>query len=230
MEERLQKILSGAGVCSRRKAEEYLTAGRVTVNGTVASLGDKADPERDTVAVDGVTVSAPADHTYLMLYKPRGVVTTLADEKGRPTVAELVRGCPARVWPVGRLDMDSEGLLLLTDDGALTHRLTHPSHRIEKEYQVKVRGDVENALPQLRSPMTIDGEDMEADLVEQTGKNALTMVIHQGKNRQIRRMCAAAGLEVIRLKRVREGELRLHDLQVGQWRMLTKEEILMLST
>lgn len=228
MEERLQKILSGAGVCSRRKAEEYLTAGRVKVNGITASLGDKADPERDVVEVDGAAVTSPAAHTYIMLHKPRGVVTTMSDEKGRPTVAELVRGCPARVWPVGRLDMDSEGLLLLTDDGELTHRLTHPSHRVEKEYVVKVRGDAAQALPLLRAPMVIDGEDMETDRVELTGKNTLTMVIHQGKNRQIRRMCAAAGLEVLRLKRVREGGLRLHDLQAGCWKLLTNEEIFLL--
>ena len=228
MEERLQKILSGAGICSRRKAEEYLTAGRVKVNGITASLGDKADPERDVVEVDGTAVTSPAAHTYIMLYKPRGVVTTMSDEKGRPTVAELVRDCPARVWPVGRLDMDSEGLLLLTDDGELTHRLTHPSHRVEKEYVVKVRGDAAQALSLLRAPMVIDGEDMEADRVELTGKNTLTMVIHQGKNRQIRRMCAAAGLEVLRLKRVREGGLRLHDLQAGCWKLLTNEEIFLL--
>ena len=228
MEERLQKILSGAGICSRRKAEEYLTAGRVKVNGITASLGDKADPERDVVEVDGAAVTSPAAHTYIMLHKPRGVVTTMSDEKGRPTVAELVRDCPARVWPVGRLDMDSEGLLLLTDDGELTHRLTHPSHRVEKEYVVKVRGDAAQALPLLRAPMVIDGEDMETDRVELTGKNTLTMVIHQGKNRQIRRMCAAAGLEVLRLKRVREGGLRLHDLQAGCWKLLTNEEIFLL--
>ena len=228
MEERLQKILSGAGICSRRKAEEYLTAGRVKVNGIIASLGDKADPERDVVEVDGAAVTSPAAHTYIMLHKPRGVVTTMSDEKGRPTVAELVRGCPARVWPVGRLDMDSEGLLLLTDDGELTHRLTHPSHRVEKEYVVKVRGDTARALSLLRAPMVIDGENMEADRVELTGKNTLTMVIHQGKNRQIRRMCAAAGLEVLRLKRVREGGLRLHDLQAGCWKLLTNEEIFLL--
>ena len=134
LEQRLQKILSSAGVCSRRRAEEYLLAGRVTVNGAVAGLGDRADPDRDQVAVDGCILPAPKEHTYLMLHKPRGYVTTLSDEKGRKTVAQLVEECPARVWPVGRLDMDSEGLLLLTDDGALTHRLTHPSHRVEKEY------------------------------------------------------------------------------------------------
>jgi 23S rRNA pseudouridine2605 synthase len=228
MEERLQKLLSAAGICSRRKAEEYLRDGRVTVNGQTAILGDKADVERDRVEVDGVALTTSSGHTYLTLYKPRGFVTTLSDEKGRKTVAQLVADCPVRVWPVGRLDMDSEGLLLLTDDGELTHKLTHPSHQVEKEYQVWVTGDVAQALPALRRPMTIDGESMEADRVEQTGGQSLTMVIHQGKNRQIRRMCAAAGLRVVRLKRVREGGLTLGDLHTGQWRYLTEEEISLL--
>lgn len=225
VEERLQKILSAAGVCSRRKAEVYLAAGRVTVNGAVAGIGDKADPDRDAVAVDGKPLAAPAAHTYLMLHKPRGYVTTLSDERGRKSVAQLVADCPARVWPVGRLDMDSEGLLLLTDDGGLTQRLTHPSHRVEKEYQVWVTGDVDRAMPLLSQPMTVDGEDMEADRVERTGDSRLTIVIHQGKNRQVRRMCAAAGLTVTRLKRVREGSLLLGGLTVGRWRRLTPEEV-----
>ena len=169
MEQRLQKILSEAGVCSRRKAEEYLLAGRVSVNGNVAALGDKADPDRDRVAVDGRPLSPGAERTYLMLHKPRGYVTTLSDEKGRKTVAQLVADCPARVWPVGRLDMDSEGLLLLTDDGELTHLLTHPSHEVEKEYRVHVAGDVAAALPMLRRPIRSDGEVLTADRVEQIG-------------------------------------------------------------
>lgn len=225
MEERLQKILSSAGICSRRKAEEYLAAGRVTVNGLPAALGDKADPEKDTVAVDGEVIARPSAHTYIMLHKPRGYVTTLSDEKGRKTVAELVADCPARVWPVGRLDMDSEGLLLLTDDGELTHRLTHPSHEIQKEYHVKVTGDVGRALPVLTKPMVVDGEDMAADRVEQTGSQSLTIVIHQGKNRQVRRMCTAAGLTVVRLVRKKEGSVALGDLKLGTWRHLTNEEL-----
>lgn len=228
MEERLQKILSSAGICSRRKAEELLLAGRVTVNGLPAGLGDKADPEHDRVQVDGADIGSASARTYIMLHKPRGYVTTLSDEKGRKTVAELVANCPARVWPVGRLDMDSEGLLLLTDNGELTNRLTHPSHRVEKEYHVQVSGDISRAIPKLRIPMVLDGEEMEADLVAQLDGRWLKIIIHQGKNRQIRRMCAAAGLTVIRLKRVREGQVYLGDLQPGKWRELTNEEISLL--
>lgn len=230
MEERIQKILSAAGVCSRRKAEEYLRAGRVTVNGRPAALGDKADPDRDLVAVDGRPAVRPGGHTYIMLHKPRGYVTTLSDEKGRKTVAQLVADCPARVWPVGRLDMDSEGLLLLTDDGALTHALTHPSHGVEKEYLVHVTGDISRAIPKLSAPMELDGETLTADRVERAGPGRLTIVIHQGRNRQVRRMCAAAGLEVKRLIRVREGGLRLGDLNAGSWRFLKKEELSLVRT
>ena len=225
MEERLQKMLSAAGLCSRRTAEEWIAAGRVSVNGIKASVGDKADPEKDTVTVDGKPLSTPPAHTYIMLHKPRGYVTTLSDEKGRKTVAELVTDCPARVWPVGRLDMDSEGLLLLTDDGELTYRLTHPSHEVHKEYRVKVSGEIEKALPLLSKPMVVDGEDMAADMVTQIGADTLTIVIHQGKNRQVRRMCAAAGLKVTRLLRVREGGLMLGELKPGCWRELIPEEL-----
>lgn len=224
MEERLQKLLSAAGICSRRRAEEYILAGRVTVNGKPAGLGDRADPAWDRIEVDGAPLPAPAAHTYIMLNKPRGYVTTLSDEKGRKTAAQLVADCPARVWPVGRLDMDSEGLLLLTDDGALTQRLTHPSHGVKKEYRVWVTGDVDRALPVLSAPVEDGGDLLTADRVERTGKNILTVVIHQGKNRQVRRMCAAAGLRVDRLLRVREGGLTLGDLKPGRWRPLTAGE------
>ncbi|OUN07956.1 pseudouridine synthase [Flavonifractor sp. An92] len=228
MEERLQKILSAAGVTSRRGAEQYLLAGRVTVNGRAASLGDKADPERDDIRVDGKPLRHGEARTYLMLNKPRGYVTTLSDEKGRKTVADLVKGCPARVWPVGRLDLDSEGLLLLTDDGELTHRLIHPSHEVEKEYHVWVTGDAGKALPVLRGPITLDGVPLRPARVEllgrEKGESVLSVTIHEGKNRQVRRMCALAGLQVRRLRRVREGALRLGDLPVGRWRLLTEEE------
>ncbi len=225
MQERLQKILSAAGVCSRRQAEEYLLGGRVTVNGKVAGLGDKADPDRDAVAVDGKPIAKPETPTYLMLHKPRGYITTLSDEKGRPTVADLVRDCPVRVWPVGRLDWDSEGLLLLTNDGELTNRLIHPSHEVEKEYIVTVSGDVDAAAPILEGPMELDGAPLAPARVRVLGRDRLSIVIHEGKNRQVRRMCALAGLEVTRLKRVREGPLELGTLPRGTWRELTQAEV-----
>ncbi|HIW94764.1 MAG TPA: rRNA pseudouridine synthase [Candidatus Flavonifractor merdipullorum] len=229
MEERLQKILSACGIASRRAAEGYITAGRVTVNGQVAGLGDKADPERDEIRVDGRPVRREEQRTYVLLHKPRGYVTTLSDEKGRKTVAQLVEGCGARVWPVGRLDLDSEGLLLLTDDGDLTHRLIHPSHEVEKEYRVWVQGDAEGALPVLTGPMTLDGAPLRRAKVKIIGRHGeetvLSFLIHEGKNRQIRRMCAMAGLEVRRLRRIREGPIRLGDLPPGTWRNLTEEEV-----
>lgn len=229
MEERLQKILSAAGVCSRRAAEPLVEAGRVTVNGRPAGLGDKADPLRDDIRVDGVSIRPTGEKTYLLLHKPEGYVTTLSDDRGRPTVAGLVSGCPVRVWPVGRLDQNSEGLLLMTDDGELTHRLTHPSHEVDKEYHVTVEGDVAAALPILSGPMELDGTPLRPAAVRQVGwegkKPILSVVIHEGKNRQVRRMCAQAGLEVLRLVRVREGKLLLGELPPGSWRYLTGEEI-----
>ena len=229
MEDRLQKLLSAAGVCSRRRAEEYITAGRVTVNGRPASLGDRADPDRDEIALDGQPVVRSQTRTVLMLYKPRGVVTTLSDEKGRRTVADLVKGCPARVWPVGRLDLDSEGLLLLTDDGDLTNALIHPRHEVEKEYLVWVTGCTEPGLGALARPMKLDGQALRpaqvAVLRREGERTVLSVVIHEGKSRQIRRMCAACGMTVRRLKRVREGSLTLdRTLAPGQWRPLTPAE------
>ena len=228
MEERLQKLLSACGLASRRTVEQWIEAGRVTVNGTKARLGDKADLDRDRIEVDGRPVRPGGDRLYLMLNKPRGYVTTLSDEKGRKTVAELVSGCGRRVWPVGRLDLDSEGLLLLTDDGALTHALLHPSHEVEKEYRVWVEGDVDTALPVLRGPMELDGYALRPARVTPAGEGVLSVVIHEGRNRQVRRMCAAAGLRVRRLQRVREGELCLGALPVGAWRRLTGEELCLL--
>ena len=229
MEDRLQKLLSAAGVCSRRRAEEYITAGRVTVNGRSASLGDRADPDRDEIALDGQPVVRSQTRTVLMLYKPRGVVTTLSDEKGRRTVADLVKGYPARVWPVGRLDLDSEGLLLLTDDGDLTNALIHPRHEVEKEYLVWVTGCTEPGLRALARPMKLDGQALRpaqvAVLRREGERTVLSVVIHEGKNRQIRQMCAACGMTVRRLKRVREGSLTLdRTLAPGQWRPLTPAE------
>ena len=230
MEDRLQKILSAAGICSRRKAEEYITAGRVTVNGETASLGDRADPEKDVVALDGKEVIRPGSRTVLMLYKPRGVVTTLSDEKGRKNVADLVKDCPVRVWPVGRLDMDSEGLLLLTDDGELTNTLIHPRHEVEKEYLVWVTGFTLEGADRLAQPMTLDGQGLRPARVKvlrrEGERTVLSVTIHEGKNRQVRRMCAFCGMTVRRLKRIREGKLHLdRGLKPGQWRPLTTEEL-----
>lgn len=234
MEERIQKLISACGLASRRAAEEWIAAGRVTVNGEKARLGDRADLDRDTVLVDGKLLAPGGGRTYLMLNKPRGYVTTLSDEKGRKTVIDLVAGCGTRVWPVGRLDMDSEGLLILTDDGALTHQLLHPSHEVDKEYLVWVTGNVNKALPILSAPMTLDGERLAPAQVrrgrDSGGVHQLSVTVHQGKNRQVRRMCAQAGLEVLRLKRVREGPLSLdRSLKAGQWRTLTDRELLELT-
>ena len=233
MEERLQKLISSCGLASRRTAEAWISQGRVTVNGSRAALGNRADLERDRVEVDGVPLRPRTERTYLMLNKPRGYVTTLSDEKGRRTAASLVSGCGRRVWPVGRLDLDSEGLLLFTDDGELTHGLFHPSGEVEKEYLVWVAGDVDRALPILTAPMELDGEPIAPAQVRagrrSEGVTQLSVVIHQGKNRQVRRMCAQAGLEVRRLKRVREGRVWLdRALRPGQWRPLTGEELRLL--
>lgn len=233
MEERLQKLISAGGLASRRTAETWITAGRVTVNGQTAQLGDKADPERDKIRVDGKPLDRQTQTVYLMLNKPRGYVTTLADEKGRHTVADLVSACGERVWPVGRLDLDSEGLLLLTNDGELTHRLLHPSHEVEKEYLVWVTGDVARGVPILSAPMELDGEPLAPAKVRvgrsSGGVTQLSVVIHQGKNRQVRRMCKQAGLTVQRLKRIREGQVTLdRSLKPGAWRPLTVRELALL--
>ena len=234
MEERLQKLISACGLASRRAAEEWIAAGRVSVNGEKAHLGDRADLDRDAVLVDGRPLEPSGGRTVLMLNKPRGYVTTLSDEKGRKTVADLVEGCGVRVWPVGRLDMDSEGLLLLTDDGALTQRLLHPSHEVEREYLVWAAGNVNKALPILSGPMTLDGKAVSPARVrrgrDSGGVHQLSVTIHQGINRQVRRMCAQAGLEVLRLKRIREGALSLdRGLKPGKWRPLTGDELLLLT-
>ena len=230
MEERLQKWIARCGISSRRAAEELLRQGRVTLNGRVAGLGESGDPERDTLLVDGRPVAAAPEPVYLMLNKPRGYVTTLSDEKGRKTVAELVSGCGRRVWPVGRLDLDSEGLLLLTDDGELTQKLLHPSHQVEKEYLVWVTGDVSRGLPVLSGPMDLDGVPLSPAKVRRGrtsgGVTQLSITICQGKNRQVRRMCGQAGLKVLRLKRVREGGLCLdRTLGPGKWRRLEQSEV-----
>ena len=229
MEERIQKIMASRGVASRRASEELILQGRVTCNGQVCSLGDRADPEKDTILVDGRPLPSTPEAIYILLHKPRGYVTTLSDEKGRKNVSQLVSDCPQRVYPVGRLDMDSEGLLLLTNDGELANHLMHPSHVVDKVYQVWVQGFSPEGLERLSQPIELDGYRIRKPAVKcqkRTGDKALLQItIHEGRNRQIRRMCAIAGMEVQRLKRIREGSLSLGQLPLGKWRYLTKEEV-----
>lgn len=233
MTERIQKIIASRGVTSRRKAEEMITAGRVTCNGRVCLLGESADPDVDIILLDGKPLPSGGEYTYIMLHKPRGFVTTLSDEKGRRNVAELVKDCGQRVYPVGRLDMDSEGLLLLTNDGEFANRLMHPKHNVDKTYLVTVEGYSEAGLEQLSQPITLDGYTIAKPGVklisaDEKRRAKLEVVIHEGRNRQVRRMCAAAGMQVIRLVRISEGEIQLGDLPLGKWRKLTDREVRML--
>lgn len=229
MKERLQKLIASAGLCARRTAEEWIAAGRVCVNGAVASLGDRADPETDTVTVDGAPLPGKPGAVYLMLNKPQGYVTTLSDEYGRRTAAELVADCGVRVYPVGRLDRDSEGLLLFTNDGELAQRLLHPRHQVDKVYLVTVRGDIRGAAERLMAITQLDGEPIApaqaAEVSRHEGQAVLRVTIHQGKNRQVRRMCAQIGLHVVRLQRIQEDSLLLGDLPAGKWRYLTDQEL-----
>lgn len=207
-----------------------MAEGRVRVNGKAAFIGQRADSARDEITVDGVPIERVEQKRYLMLNKPRGYVCTLSDEKGRPTVAELVKDCGARVYPVGRLDLDSEGLLLLTNDGAWMQRLLHPRYEIEKTYHVTVAGEIHGCDKRLAAMTALDGEPIRRAQVRvlRQGRDIalLSITIHEGKNRQIRRMCAACGLHVKRLQRVREHTLTLGDLPPGAWRNLTEQELL----
>ena len=231
MTERLQKILASRGVCSRRKAEEMIAAGRVTCNGVVAKLGDSADPDQDEILLDGIALPSQDDHVYILLNKPRGYVTTLSDEKGRKNAAQLVADCGKRVYPVGRLDMDSEGLLLFTNDGEFANNLMHPKHEVNKTYRVVVRGYTDQGLEKLKEPVTLDGytirkPEIKLERKSQTSDRAeLLVTIHEGRNRQVRRMCDLAGMYVLRLIRISEGKLQLGRLPSGKWRYLTAEEV-----
>jgi 23S rRNA pseudouridine2605 synthase len=225
MTERLQKILSARGVASRRAAETMIMDGRVTVNGTVAALGQTADLEKDEILLDGKPLPSGGKYVYILLHKPRGYVTTLSDEKGRKTAAELVADCGVRVYPVGRLDMDSEGLLLFTNDGEFANRLMHPKHEVQKTYLTWVAGFSETALEQLKQPIMLDGYRIQPPKVRVVKLGLLEITIHEGRNRQVRRMCDAAGMHVTRLKRIREGNLSLGDLPLGKWRYLTEDEV-----
>ena len=228
MMERLQKILASRGVASRRKAEEMITQGRVTCNGKVAALGESADPEADEILLDGKPLPSKAEYVYIMLNKPRGYVTTLSDEKGRRDVSELVADCGTRVYPIGRLDMDSEGLLLFTNDGEFANMLMHPKHEIEKTYAVWVQDYQPGREELLRRPITLDGYQIRSPKVELVSaaedKARLLVTIHEGRNRQVRRMCQSAGMQVARLQRIAEGKLELGKLPLGKWRYLTEHE------
>lgn len=225
MIDRLQKILAARGVASRRSAEKMIADGRVTVNGAVATVGQSADPEIDAILLDGKPLPTGIDHVYIMLHKPRGYVTTLSDEKGRHTAAELVADCSVRVYPIGRLDMDSEGLLLFTNDGDFANLLMHPKHEVQKSYLTWVTDYSEAAVQRLRKVTELDGAPICAPKVRIIRENLLEITIHEGKNRQVRRMCEAAGMKVTRLKRVCEGALALEDLPLGKWRYLTPMEV-----
>ncbi len=229
MKERLQKILSARGVASRRKAEDMIQSGLVTVNGIRAVLGETADPDVDEILVEGKPLPRQEKYIYILLHKPRGYVTTLSDEKGRKNAAQLVADCGIRVYPVGRLDMDSEGLLLFTNDGDFANRLMHPKQEVEKTYQVWVTGYHPGSEVQISKPITLDGYTIrppKVKLLWSEGQKAKFLVtIHEGRNRQVRRMCEAAGLHCTRLRRVKEGRLSLGELPLGKWRYLTEEEV-----
>ncbi|MCI9257349.1 MAG: rRNA pseudouridine synthase [Acutalibacter sp.] len=230
MKSRLQKLLAQAGAASRRKAEELILQGRVAVNGRPAKLGDSADPQKDQIALDGQRLRLEGEKLYLALHKPRGFVTTMEDERGRRCVAQLVADVPGRVYPVGRLDKDSEGLLIMTNDGAFANAVAHPKSHVAKTYRVTLRPGVnEEQLVQISTGILIDGK-MTAPakarvLEQQQGRAVVEIVLYEGRNREIRKMCEALGLEVARLKRTAVGPVRLAMLPQGRWRELSKEEV-----
>jgi 23S rRNA pseudouridine2605 synthase len=225
--DRLQKILSQAGIASRRASEQLMLEGRVTVNGAVVrELGTKADAAHDDIRVDGRRIRIAARHLYLLLNKPRGYVTTRSDPEKRPTVIDLLKGVREYVYPVGRLDFDSEGLLLLTNDGELAERLTHPRHGVARVYEVRVLGAPDaHDLDRLGRGIVIDGRRTAPAEVRAVGRDTLLVTVHEGRNRQIRKMCDAIGHPVERLKRVAIGPIRDAALKLGQWRELTGEEV-----
>lgn len=236
---RLQKFFTDAGLLSRRACEAEILAGNITVNGIRAELGVKIDPDTDTVCWNGKEIrneDGSASRTYIMLNKPIGYVTTMSDEKGRRSVADLLADAPTRVYPIGRLDMYSDGLLLCTNDGDLANKLMHPSHDVAKKYIVTVKGHLtDTEAARLTAPMELDGyklRPVEARLLsasdtmpDGTPASQIEVVLHEGRNRQIRRMCEALGMKILRLRRIAEGKLTLGKLPAGKWRHLTKDEI-----
>jgi pseudouridine synthase len=237
MSERLQKILSQAGVASRRLSEELIAQGRVQVNGvTVTELGTKADPDADEIKVDGRRIQAQKRKRYILLHKPRGYITTRSDPQGRPTVLDLLRGVREYIYPVGRLDYDSEGLILLTNDGELAARLTHPRHEVDKVYEARVRGiPDQHVLERLAKGVTIDDRrtaPAKVRLIDPPNKRPseneqtrIELAIHEGRQRQVRKMFDAVGHPVVRLKRVRIGPIEDPDMPPGHWRDLTPQEV-----
>lgn len=229
---RLQKIIADSGICSRRKAEELIAQGRVKINGRPCKVGDKADPIKDIVSIDGerVVFERKKTYRYIMLNKPRGYITTMSDELDRKCVTELLDGVDARVYPIGRLDKNSEGLLLFTNDGNFANEIMHPSKHVTKTYRVTVRPDVDDeVLVKLSEGVVIDGRKTLPCTVlvldKQPGRTVLQMTISEGRNRQIRKMCEAVGLEVARLKRTAVGPIKLGMLKPGTWRDLKPEEL-----
>ena len=227
---RLQKYLSDCGVASRRKSEELIEQGKVRVNGKIASIGEKIDPKHDTITVSGKKIVRQKTHTYIMLHKPRGFITTMSDEMDRKCVAQLIQDVPARVYPVGRLDRDSEGLLLFTNDGAFANAMTHPSKHVPKTYRVTVRPSItQEQLTALTQGVIIDdGVTAPAEvrvITKEENRVVLEIILYEGRNRQIRKMCEALGLEVARLRRTAIGSVKLGMLKQGDWRELTEEEV-----
>lgn len=232
-EQRIQKVLADQGICSRREAERLIAAGKVKVNGHPVGLGDKMDPDYDKVSIDGknVRIVRKRQYTYIMLHKPRGYLTTRSDDRGRKTVMDLVADVPAMLRPVGRLDKDSEGLLLMTDDGAFINLLTHPSGGVGKLYRVTVNHRAtEEQIVQMASGVVLDDGVRTQPCVihvlsDEPGRTVLEITLHEGRNRQIRRMCSAVGLQVVRLKRSAEGPVKLGMLQPGEYRELKRSEV-----
>ena len=231
---RLQKHLSACGIASRRKAEELIESGKVRVNGRIATLGDKVDPKRDKVTVRGKNVVAVTEKVYIMVNKPRGYVTTMSDEYDRKCVNDLVKDVGVKVFPVGRLDRDSEGLLLMTNDGELANSITHPSRHVNKTYRVTVGGTVtDEQIEKLTTGIMLDGrktQPCDVFVVERKpDRTMINFIIHEGRNRQIRRMCEAVGLDVLRLKRLEIAGVKLGGLKLGAWRNLNERELVRLT-